>query len=160
MTGVIPTAILRLLDDWTLGTIATVDSDGAPNLSPKRTFIAVDETTLAFAEMRSPNTVRNIAGNDRVAVNIIDVFGRKGAMFKGAARFAERGEDEFENLYGRFEAIWGKELGALFNGIVIIQIDEVRPVTTPAYDIGADENELRRHWLSRFTIMQERLIHE
>ena len=160
MSAVIHPSILRLLDDWTLGTIATVDADGAPNLSPKGTFIAVDETALAFAEMRSPNTVRNIARNPRVAINIIDVFGRKGAMFRGNARFVAKGETEFEDLYHRFEAIWGAELGARFRGIVIITIDDVRPVTTPAYDIGADENELRRHWLSRFTKMQERLINE
>lgn len=158
--GKIAAPFLNLLADWSLGTIATVDPDGAPNLSPKGTFIALDDDTLAFAEMRSPNTVRNIATNPKVAVNVIDVFGRMGAMFKGDARFVERGTDEFQTLYPRFEKIWGSDLGALFKGIVIINVTSAKPVKTPAYDVGATEQELRRHWLKTFTAMQEKHLKE
>lgn len=151
----IPASLLSLLEERTLGTIATVGPDGAPNLSPKGTFLALDDSTLAFAEMRSPNTVRNIAGNPKVEVNILDVLSRKGARFKGTARFVERGSAEFDTHFPRFEAIW-TDLASRFNGIVLIDVTDAKPITSPAYDIGTSENDLRAHWLKRITEIQER----
>lgn len=150
----IPAPLLALLEDWNLGTVATVASDGTPNLSPKGTFLALDDSTLGFAEMRSPNTVRNIAGNPAVEVNILDVLSRKGARFKGKARFAARGSAEFNMHLPRFEAIW-TDLADRFNGIVLIDVTEAKPVTSPVYDDGTSEKELRAHWLKRIIEIQE-----
>ena len=146
--------MLRLIDEQRFGYVATVSEDGAPNLSPKGTFLALDDHTIAFAEMRSPNTVRNIARDGRVEVNMIDVFARKGARFRGMARMVMKGEAEFEKLAPRWLEIWGEELGALFNGIVVITVESAKPVTSPAYDIGADERILRADWLAKHTAQQ------
>ena len=148
-------AMQRLIAEQRLGFVATVGADGAPNLSPKGTFVALDAETLAFAEMRSPNTLANIAANPQVEVNMVDVFARKGARFRGEARFVARGEAEFETLYPQWEEIWGPGLGALFNGLVLIRVREAKPLSSPAYDIGADEKALRAEWLAKFTRMQE-----
>ena len=40
-----------------LGYVATVSSDGKPNLSPKGTIIGWTSKILAFADIRSPDTV-------------------------------------------------------------------------------------------------------
>ena len=152
---VLTDAMQRLIAEQRLGFVASVGADGAPNLSPKGTFVALDGETIAFAEMRSPNTLANIAENPRVEVNMVDVLARKGARFRGEARFVPRGEAEFDALYPQWEAIWGPELGALFNGFVVIRVAEAKPLSSPAYDIGADEKRLRAEWLAKFQRMQE-----
>ena len=148
-------AMLRLIAEQNFGYIATVGADGAPNVSPKGTFLALNGETIAFAEMRSPNTLANIADDPRVEVNMVDVFARKGARFRGEARFVARGEVEFDALYPRWDDIWGPDLGALFNGFVVIRVTAAAPLVSPAYDIGAEETALRAEWLAKYTKMQE-----
>jgi len=46
-------AIRDFVDEWRLGHLATVGPEG-PNVSPKGTFQALNETQIAFAEIRSP----------------------------------------------------------------------------------------------------------
>ncbi len=148
--------LLQFIDEQRFGYVATVSPDGAPNLSPKGTFLALDHRTLAFAEMRSPNTVRNIANDPRVEINMVDVFARKGARFRGEARFVARADPEFDRLYPRWQAIWGDELGRRFNGFMVISIVSVLPLSSPAYDIGGDERALREEWLARHIETQRR----
>jgi hypothetical protein len=148
-------ALLRLIDEQRFGYIATVNADGGPNVSPKGTFLALDDRTLAFAEMRSPATVENIARDMRVEVNMVDVFARKGARFRGVARFVRRGEPEFDRLYPRWQAIW-PELASRFNGFVVITVENAKPLISPAYDIGADERTLREQWLAKHTEIQRK----
>jgi uncharacterized protein len=50
----------RIVGEQRLGFVATVNLDGTPNLSPKATFVVIDPATLAFAELRSPGTLRNL----------------------------------------------------------------------------------------------------
>ncbi len=153
--SVLTDAMLRLIAEQKFGYIATVGADGAPNVSPKGTFIALDGETIAFAEMRSPKTLANIAHDPRVEVNMVDVFARKGARFRGEARFVARADAEFDALYPRWEEIWGSGLGALFNGFVVIRVTSAAPLLSPAYDIGAEEMALRAEWLAKYTKMQE-----
>ena len=153
--AVLTPALTRLIDEQKFGYVASTHADGAPNLSPKGTFLVLDADTIAFGEMRSPNTVGNIARDPRVEINMIDVFARRGARFRGEARMVARGEAEFDALYPKWEAIWGPELCAMFNGIVVIRLTSAAPLTSPAYDIGADERALRADWLAKFTAMQK-----
>lgn len=145
----------RLIEEQRLGFVATVSSDGGPNLSPKATFLALDANTIAFAEIRSPRTLANIGRDGRVEVNFVDPFARRGFRFRGAARFVMRGEAEFDRLYPRWHAIWGDELGATFHGFVLITVESARPLTSPAYDLGADERSLRGEWLAKHTAIQK-----
>ena len=46
--------LMQLIREQRLGFVATVSADGAPNLSPKGTFVVVDAATVAFGEIRSP----------------------------------------------------------------------------------------------------------
>src|SRR5688572_18634300 len=88
----------RIVREQPLGYVATVSADGSPNLSPKGTFFVVDDATIAFAEIRSPATIRNLQSNPRVEVNFIDPFVRKGYRFAGSAKILARGEGNFEEL--------------------------------------------------------------
>jgi hypothetical protein len=145
----------QLVAEQKLGYLASVAADGTPNLSPKGTFLVRDDDHIMFAEMRSPNTVANIETTSNVEVNFVDIFSRKGFRFKGLASFIAKGTEEYETLIPAFEAEWGT-LSDLFNGIVVIKVVTALPLTSPAYDIGAEEAKLRRQWLDYFTKLQGR----
>ena len=145
----------QLVAEQKLGYLASVAADGTPNLSPKGTFLVRDDDHIMFAEMRSPNTVANIETTSNVEVNFVDIFSRKGFRFKGLASFIAKGTEDYETLLPAFEAEWGT-LSDLFNGIVVIKVVTALPLTSPAYDIGAEEAKLRRQWLDYFTKLQGR----
>ncbi len=52
----------RVVREQRLGFAATVCPDGTPNLSPKGTTAVWDDEHLVFADLRSPQTVRNLRG--------------------------------------------------------------------------------------------------
>ena len=139
----------QVIAEQRLGFVATVDADGAPNLSPKGTFLVLDDEHIMFGEMRSPNTVRNIAGNSGVEINFVDPIVRKGIRVRGNARYVERSSDEFAQHLPAFEAVWG-DLCECFKGIVVIAVTKAAPLITPAYDAGATEEELKTQWLGHF----------
>ena len=140
----------RVVAEQKLGFVASVDAEGAPNLSPKGTFLVRDDAHIMFGEMRSPNTVENLTRAPILEVNFVDPLARKGFRFKGPARYVPRGEAEFEQLLPGFVAQWG-DLCELFKGIVVIQVERALPLSSPAYDIGAKEADLRAQWLAYFT---------
>lgn len=138
----------KILANHPLGFVATVNEDGTPNLSPKGTFLLLDEQHLIFAEIRSPNTLNNLKHQPALVVNFIDVLARKGFRVAGTARFLERGTSDFEKLFPLFER-WG-DLTPRINGIVKIHMEEADMLISPAYDIGATEEELRSTYKNHF----------
>ena len=149
----------RTVVEQKFGYVASVCADGSPNVSPKGTFLVLDDDHVMFGEMRSPQTAANIAENPTVEINFVDVFARKGFRCKGPARYVERGSAEFERLLPGFVAQWG-ELCDLFNGIVVVRAEQAKPLVSPAYDIGAEEAALRRQWLTYFSELQEQHLSE
>ena len=57
----------QIIEDNTIGLVATVTPDGSPAVSPKATMVILDAKTIAFSDLRSPQTVRNIRHNPNVA---------------------------------------------------------------------------------------------
>ncbi|MEL7465144.1 MAG: pyridoxamine 5'-phosphate oxidase family protein [Pseudomonadota bacterium] len=141
-----------IIETWRTGFVATVSAEGAPNVSPKGTFVVVDEETIAFAEMRSPQTVANIAHQPEVEVSFVDVLSRAGVRFRGRARIIEPGE-EFDVLMPLFRAHWDDDLCAMFNAIVVIPVDVLKPLRSPAYEAGASEGDLRALWKTKIADM-------
>jgi uncharacterized protein len=94
----------RIIAEQRLGFVATAAPDGTPNVSPKGTFIVLDDATIAFGEIRSPGTLRNLRANPRVEVNFVDPFVRKGYRFAGTATVVERGAAAFPALRERFRS--------------------------------------------------------
>lgn len=142
----------RIVREQRLGFVATVNGDGTPNLSPKGTFIVVDDHTLAFSDIRSPATLRNLASRPAIEVNFVDPFVRKGYRFCGTASVVRRGEAAFDRLHPLFAA-YG-DLAALMKALVSISVTSARPLVTPAYDVGQTELALRRSWTRHFRELQ------
>lgn len=141
----------RIVAEQPLGYVATAAADGTPNVSPKGTFFVVDDTTIAFAEIRSPATVRNLQANSRVEVNFVDPFVRKGYRFAGTATILQRGESRFDELL----KLSGTSLAPRVRAIVVISVAKALPLLSPAYDDGtATEDAIRRSWTTRFRKLQ------
>jgi len=148
----IPASVQKLITEWRLGFIATAGADGRPNVSPKGTFLVLDDRTLAFAEIRSPQTLANIAHQPEVEVNFVDAFLRKGARLRGVATVHWRGDAGFAAVIAPFEATWAS-LAHRMNAVVTIAVTEVRPLATPPYDDGATEEEMIALYKAKFEAM-------
>ena len=129
-----------------LGYVATVTSDGKPNISPKGTIILWDSQTLAFADIRSPDTMKNLKDNPNVEINVIDPLLRKGYLFQGTARIIGDGTmyQEILNYYRN------NGIKSPINSIVIVDVSNVSDVTSPLYDMGISENEIKSKWQKHF----------
>ncbi len=143
-------ADMRRLVDAELGFVATVCSDGTPNLSPKGTIAVWDDDHLVFADVRSPGTAANLRSNPNIEVNVVDQLVRKGYRFKGTGAVYTDGE-VFERGIRFSEARGTANPRDRIRGIVIVTVERALPVTSPAYDIGATEDELRDENLRRLT---------
>ncbi|MEL7253347.1 MAG: pyridoxamine 5'-phosphate oxidase family protein [Pseudomonadota bacterium] len=137
-----------LIARFPLGFVATVTADGRPHLSPKGTFLVLDDSTIAFGEIRSPDTMANLAHQPIAEVNFVDQWLRKGIRVRGPARMVAEGE-EFDRLLPQWRAVWG-DLAERVNALVLITADEVREITTPPYDDGVTEEEMVALYREKF----------
>jgi predicted pyridoxine 5'-phosphate oxidase superfamily flavin-nucleotide-binding protein len=150
--AVLTEAMKRIIAEQRLGFVATTNADGTPNLSPKATFRVLDDRTVAFAEIRSPNTVRNILRGSAVEVNFVDPFVRKGCRLAGTAAVAERGSPGYGALIHHFAGTG--DLLPDIRAIVTIRVERVSMLISPAYDRGQTEDALRRAWTKLFRAQQ------
>lgn len=139
--------IKNFLNLQKLGYVATSTSDGKPNISPKGTIIGWDSQTLAFADIRSPDTMKNLKENPRVEINVIDPLLRKGFLFEGQARIIDDGTlyDEILNHYRE------NGIQSPINSIVLVDVSSISDVTSPLYDMGISEDEIKSKWKKHFT---------
>jgi|TARA_B110000438_G_scaffold161397_1_gene154638 predicted pyridoxine 5'-phosphate oxidase superfamily flavin-nucleotide-binding protein len=142
----ITSKIRSFLDTQKLGYVATVSSDGKPNISPKGTIISWSENLLAFADIRSPDTMKNLQNNPFVEINVIDPLSRKGYLFTGTAKIIKNTPlyVEIVNYYRKIG------IQSPINSIVIVSISSISVVTSPLYDLGKTEEEIRLKWKKYF----------
>jgi len=129
-----------------LGYVATVSSDGKPNLSPKGTIIGWTSETLAFADIRSPDTMKNLQNNPDVEINVIDPLLRKGYLFQGKARIIGDGT-MYEEILNYYRI---KGIKSPINSIVLVDVSNMSEVTSPLYDMGVSEQEIKSKWKKHF----------
>ena len=130
-----------------LGYVATVSSDGAPNLSPKGTIVILDDSRLVFANIRSPQTVENLTKNPSIEINVIDPFSRMGYRFKGIANILSDGSD-FKKILDYFEK---KGIKSKISDIVVVDVKSFSKVTSPSYDLGLKKDDLIEKWKQYYT---------
>ena len=129
-----------------LGYVATVTSDGKPNISPKGTIIGWDSKTLAFADIRSPDTMKNLKDNPNVEINVIDPLLRKGYLFQGTSRIIED-ETLYQEILNYYRA---NGIKSPINSIVLVDVSNISDVTSPLYDMGISEGEIKSKWQKHF----------
>jgi len=134
------------LEQQKLGFVATVTPDGTPNISPKGTIIGWTSEFLAFANIRSPDTVNNLKNNPDVEINVIDPLLRRGYLFKGMARILNDGKmyDEILEFYKNFG------IKSIIHEIILVTVSDVSLVTSPLYDLGISEQDIKLKWQKYF----------
>ena len=131
-----------LIRRFSAGAVATVNADGTPSVSPKATFVVLDDQTIAFGHIRSPGTVANLRRNPAIEVCFTDVVARRAVRVTGTATIVRRGDADAV-LDDAFEAEWGPyrpRMGAY----VRITVMAAEMILSPAYDLGLTEDELRK----------------
>ena len=145
--GILTDDMKRALTEQRLIFVATVCPDGTPNLSPKATTMIWDDDHILFADLASPGTMRNLAHNPSIEINVVDIFARKGYRFKGTvavhagddleATVKERMRNGPSNVTGLADSV---------RAAVLIRVENAAALVSPGYWGGATEAETRRNW--------------
>lgn len=143
--GILSEAMQRLVQEQKLGFVATVSSDGRPNVSPKGTIAVWDADHLIFADLASPRTVENLRSRPAVEVNVVDPFSRKGYRFRGTGEVRPPEADG-----GRYLAFFA-QMGVSrprerIHTVVLIRVASAEPLISPTYDSEISEEEVRKRW--------------
>ena len=134
--------IRKFVEQQKLAYVATICPDGTPNLSPKGTIRVWDGDHVFFADIHSPGTVENLKVNPAIEINVVDIFTRKGYRLKGRADVLSGG-----SLYEQIMATYGEAAKKYkINNIVVVTVERVLPVWSPAYDDGTTEEEIVDKW--------------
>ena len=147
--SVISSEIKSFLNSQKLGYVATVSSDGKPNISPKGTIISWTSDLLVFANIRSPDTMSNLRTNPSMEINVIDPLSRKGYLFTGTAKIIEN-TPLYVEILNHYRT---NGIKSPINSIVIVDISSVSEVTSPLYDLGQTEEEIKLKWKLFFNNM-------
>lgn len=150
--GILTEEMKRMVREQRLAYVATVCPDGTPSLSHKGTLSVWGEDQLVFADIRSPGTVENLKRNPAVEINVVDPVVRKGYRFKGAATVLTGGPlfEQIVDFY-RSEVERADER---IRSIVLISVERASSMTSPAYDLGYTEEQVREKWARYYSSLQ------
>jgi predicted pyridoxine 5'-phosphate oxidase superfamily flavin-nucleotide-binding protein len=146
--GLITPEMRRIVEEQRLGFAATICEDGTANLSPKGTVTVLDDEHLMFADLASPQTVKNLRTNTSIEINVVDPVIRKGFRFKGRGIVVDPGERFDQLLESSFTsgARAVRDATARIRHIVVIEVERALPVVSPAYDEDVTEAEVSARW--------------
>ena len=131
----------QIICNYNAGSVATVNDDGSPAVSPKATFVIVDDESIAYGDIRSPATSANLLERPAVEVNFIDILARVAVRVKGSAQVVAKESELGQVLMPHFEELWSTYI-ELMSDFVLISIDAAELITSPAYDVGLKRDEL------------------
>jgi len=131
----------QIIRNYNAGSVATVNDDGSPAVSPKATFVIIDDESIAYGDIRSPGTSANLIERPAVEVNFIDILARVAVRVKGSAQIVAKDSELGQRIMPHFEELWSTYI-ELMSDFVFISIDNAELITSPAYDIGLKRDEL------------------
>lgn len=131
----------QIISNYNAGSVATVNDDGSPAVSPKATFVIVDDESIAYGDIRSPGTSANLLERSAVEVNFIDILARLAVRVRGSAQIVAKDSELGQRIMPHFEELWSAYI-ELMSDFVLISIDSAELITSPAYDVGLKRDEL------------------
>ena len=144
--GLITNEMKELIEKQKLGYVATVSPDNTPNLSPKGTLTVWNDEHLIFADIKSPKTMSNLEENPSVEINVVDPISRKGYRFKGVSTIISSGT-EFDKIIIHY---MDKGIKSKINKIVLIKVTSTNQITSPLYDLGYSEEDIKKRWKKHY----------
>ncbi len=142
-------AMKDLIATFPLGFVATITPDGAPAVSPKGTFLLLDHQRIAYSDIRSPGTRRNLTANPAVEVNFIDPFRRIAVRASGMAALHPKGSEWFSAHHPQWLDVFG-DLARRISCLVEIRLNSAQIIWTPPYDDGVTEDEMIALYKTKF----------
>lgn len=141
----------RMVSGLRLCYVATVTPEGRPNLSPKGSLKVLDDDHVAFIDIMSPATVRNLAACPYVEINMVDPFLRRGYRMKGRCEVFTVGP-VYDAVANELWTREGKQYPA--NAVVRVKVEFAAPVRSPAYvfNQGLKDEDVRKIWLDRYGV--------
>jgi uncharacterized protein len=114
-----------------------------------------DDRQIAFLNLRSPQTASNLQTSPHIEINVVDPFSRKGFRFKGIADVLTQGTpyEEIATYCERHRLIDRHRICS----VIVMEVRQIRPLISPAYEQGATEEEVRAGWIARFLQAIEQL---
>ncbi len=140
-----------LIEAHRAGMVASVNPDGTPAVSPKATFVVLDNKTLAYGNIRSPGTSANIRRLPDVEVCFIDVLRRQAVRVKGQARMIAKAQAP-SALRAAFTRDWADYLDVM-TSFVVIDLSAAELILSPAYDLGHRADDLARDNLAKLSAL-------
>ncbi len=131
----------QLIRNYNAGAVATVNDDGSPAVSPKATFVIVDDACIAYGNIRSPATSANLQQRPAVEVTFIDILQRLAVRVKGQAEIVAKDSQRGLQLMPHFEEYWAPYLSVM-QDFVCINIEQAEMITSPGYDVGLTRDEM------------------
>ncbi len=124
---------------------ATVTPEGRPNLSPKGSLRMLDDHRLFFLDLASPGTVRNLRASPWIELNVVDGLSRRGYRFRGRGT-VHAGDD----VHAAALAVIADE-GVPYDveRVVVVEVEEIVPLWSPAYERTPGERLMRDLWAER-----------
>lgn len=144
--------MIDIINNFSVGAVATVSKDGFARVSPKGTFLVWTSKELVFGDIRSPNTVANLKENPGVEVCFTDIFNRTSCRVTGLARYIPRQSSSYQDYLPRFSSAW-PSLAPRIRGFVTVSVEGAALVKSPVYDIGSRSAELDEFWLSKYSTL-------
>ena len=140
-----------MIRNFSAGSVATINADGTPSVSPKATFVIIDDATLAFGNLRSPGTLANLRANPAVEICFTDVLARKAVRVTGTGK-SIRKKDASPETTQAFEELWAPYIENM-SAFVMINVTAAELILSPGYDIGLTEAELKETNLAKLNAL-------
>lgn len=135
-------AVRMDIENSVLCWLATVDSSGVPNVTPKEIFSSYGDDRIVIADIASSNSVRNIRAHPDVCVSFVDVFRQRGFKITGKASIIPRDVDEFSIVGDELLRMAGTEYP--IRHIISIAIEHISRIWAPSYIRFPDRSEPER----------------
>lgn len=129
--------IKNSLEESVLCWMATADSSGIPNVSPKEIFCAV-ENQIIIANIASPGTEKNLKDNPKACLSFIHILKQKGYQLKGDCEII----DHENPLWLKFAS----KLNELTEGhypiknIFLFTPGSFKPIIAPSYFVFPEQS--------------------
>jgi predicted pyridoxine 5'-phosphate oxidase superfamily flavin-nucleotide-binding protein len=140
--GPINLAVRTDIENSVLCWLATVDTAGVPNVTPKEIFTSFGDDRIVIADIASSNSVRNIRAHPAVCVSFIDVFRQRGFKIVGMATVIPREADDFSIVGADLLKMAGDDFP--IRNVISIEVGRISRIWAPSYRLFPDRTDEER----------------
>jgi predicted pyridoxine 5'-phosphate oxidase superfamily flavin-nucleotide-binding protein len=131
--------VMKYMDSSVLCLVATVDLNGASNVSPKEIFVSHGTESVLISNIASPTTIGNIQVSPKVCLSFVDVFIQKGYKLLGNARVVAPQDSEFAGFIGPLEKL--TKVHFQIHSAICIRVKKVELIVSPSYRFESGTTE-------------------